>query len=111
MLLVLVVLASPLFIIAIREHRVDVVKTWGLVAVGIAIFFGGVAVTSEQLVEQCLNSAYDECLDIGFKGLMVFAGAVYVILAWVRASAAAGPRSRSDAPRSSSRAAPPSETR
>lgn len=86
-LLALLVLASPLFVIAVRERRKDVIRTWGLVAIGIAVFFGGVAVASAQLVEQCFGSAFDECLDIGFHGFMVLVGAVYVILSWVRAGA------------------------
>lgn len=81
----LLVLATPLFVLAWKKERIGTVRNFAIVAAGIGVLCGSLAGISERQVAQCLAVGNAECFDSGTAGLqLVFIG-FYTLIAWFTA--------------------------
>ena len=79
------VLAAPVFWVAWRQGRRDLVRKFLVTGLAIAVLFGVVGWTSETLVNQCIEAGNTQCYDAGFRGFEVVVGGGYVLFSWFKA--------------------------
>ncbi len=75
------VLGTPLFRIARRKGRPEVIRRFVIGAASIGLFCGLVAAGSERLVSQCEVAGNPTCIDYGAAGFQIFALFGYALVA------------------------------
>lgn len=78
----LLLAAVPVFVVARLKDEPQLIRSFGLGAVGIAILCAAVAAGSERQVAQCLDAGNSDCIDSGAAGLQLLMIVLYVITAW-----------------------------
>ena len=73
------VLGTPLFLMARRKGRPEVIRRFVIGAAGIGLFCGLVAAGSETLVNQCEVAGNPTCIDYGGTGFQIFALSGYAL--------------------------------
>lgn len=81
-LLLLAVLATPLWVTAIRRQRRTTVKNFAIGAAVVAIVCGLLAQISERQVQQCEAAGNPTCVDYGTSGLQMVMVFFFVVAAW-----------------------------
>lgn len=81
-LVILAVLASPLFFIARREGRTDTIKRFLIGGAVIVALVATLAFVSDRNIEQCFNAGNRGCVDAGTTGLQMMLVGGYVVTAW-----------------------------
>ncbi len=76
------VLGTPLFLMARRKGRPEVLRKFVIGAAGIGLFCGLVAAGSERLVNRCDAAGNPTCIDYGAAGFQVFALVGYALVAF-----------------------------
>jgi TM2 domain-containing membrane protein YozV len=76
------VLGIPLFLMAHRKGRPEVLRKFFVGAAGIGLFCGLVAAGSERLLNQCDAAGNPTCIDYGGAGFQVFALIGYALVAF-----------------------------
>ena len=76
------VLGTPLFLMARRKGRPELLRKFVIGAAGIGLFCGLVAAGSERLVNQCDAAGNPTCIDYGGAGFQVFALFGYALVAF-----------------------------
>lgn len=82
-LVLLAVLALPLWIAAARKGRTDTIRRFAITGAVIAFACGVIAGTSDRLISQCEAAGYPNCVDPGAAGMQLVVIGIYVIFAWV----------------------------
>jgi len=67
------VLGTPLFLMARRKGRPEILRRFFIGAAGIGLFCGLVSARSERLVNQCEVAGNPTCIDYGAVGFQIFA--------------------------------------
>ena len=82
-LVLLAVLALPLWIAAARKGRTDTIRRFALAGGVLALTCGIIAGTSDRLISQCEAAGYSNCVDPGAAGMQLVMIGIYVVAAWV----------------------------
>lgn len=78
---VLLLAATPLFIVARMRKEPRTIRSFALGALVVAILCAAVAAGSERQVTQCLDAGNTDCIDSGAAGLQMVMIVLYVIAA------------------------------
>lgn len=74
----LLVAGLPAIVVARRANRPEIANGFGWAAVVVGFFFGLAAVSSDRLVGDCNRSGSIACLDVGYQGLLLLVGVIYL---------------------------------
>lgn len=84
-LLAMLILAVPLFLVAGRRKRMNVVVRFVGIALLLALLLTGVSITSNSLVQRCEEAGNNNCVDYGGAGVQFLIVASFAVASWVRA--------------------------
>lgn len=84
-LAIMLILGSPLFIVAGKLRRTNVMVKFLGIAIILAALIAGMEATSDLLVERCRESGNTGCMDYGASGGWVIAVGGFTAAAWIRA--------------------------
>lgn len=84
-LIIMVVLAVPLIVVAVRLKRSPVLVRYLLIALALAVLVAGIEATSNLLVERCVAAGNVGCVDYGASGGKVMIIGGFAVVSWIRA--------------------------
>lgn len=84
-ILLLLVLALPLFVVAWRRQRRQAARSFMVSAGLVGVLCGVITLTSRRQVAQCLQAGNSDCIDSGAIGLQLVMVAFYALFAWLAA--------------------------
>ena len=76
---VLLVVGTPVFVMASRRGRKPLATKFFIAAVAIGFFFAVASAGSERLIGSCRAAGNYSCLDAGYTGFLFLVGLIYVI--------------------------------
>ncbi len=84
-LVIMVVVALPLFYVARRLRRPKVLIRYAGIAAALALLVAGMEATSRLLVERCMEAGNTGCVDYGAAGGKAMAIGGFAVASWIRA--------------------------
>lgn len=90
-LIVLLVLASPLFWVAFRNNKSAVARKFAFWAIALTVLITGIELTSRGLVGRCLDVGNTQCVDYGGTGAQFLIISAFAVVSWIRARAIVRP--------------------
>lgn len=81
----LLILATPLFVMAWRRDRPATIRNFAIAAAVIGIASGSLAGISDRQTAQCLDAGLPDCFDSGTAGLQLLFIGIYLFAAWFAA--------------------------
>lgn len=79
---ILVVLGTPLWLVAWRGRRIATGRNFLIGAGAIGLTIGLLAGTSQRQVDLCLEAGNSDCVDSGTAGLRLLFIVLYLVAAW-----------------------------
>lgn len=81
----LLILATPLFVMAWSRQRTTTVRNFAIAAALVGAACGSLAGISDRQVTQCLDAGVADCIDSGSAGLQLLFIGLYLVVAWFTA--------------------------
>lgn len=83
---VMLVLGSPLFVVAWRHKRTTTTRNFLIGALTVGVLCAVLSGVSERQVGQCQSAGNPDCIDSGAVGLQLVMVGIYVLATWIAAA-------------------------